>query len=65
MRLFTYLLVLTVITGFLSYNGVGTITETVKLTYACLALSTVVCALVGLSKRLSVQGRIPRANKDE
>jgi hypothetical protein len=66
MRVFTYLLfVLTVIAGFLSYKGIGTLTETVKLTYAYLALSTVACALISLTMRPAIQRRIPVSNDEQ
>ena len=66
MRVFTYLLfILTIIAGFLSYEGVGTLTETVKLTYAYLALSTVACALITLTMRPAMQRQIPISNSDE
>jgi hypothetical protein len=49
MRAFTLLLfVLTVITGCLAHYGVGALTETLKLTYAYLLLSTVACGLINL-----------------
>lgn len=60
MRVFTYLLfVLTLIAGFLSYKGVGNLTETVKLIYAYFALSTVACALISLTMRPAMQRRVP------
>lgn len=66
MRVFTYLLfILTVISGFLSYNGIGTLTETVKLTYAYLALSTVACALISITMRPAMQRRVPVNNNRE
>jgi hypothetical protein len=64
MRFVTSLLfVLTVIAGFLAYKGVGTLTETVKLTYAYLEWSTVACTLISLTMRPSVQHRTPIADK--
>jgi len=55
MRVFTILLfVLTIVAGFLSYYGIGNLTETVKLTYAYLALSTVASALITLTMRPAV-----------
>ena len=52
MRVFTLgLLILTIIAGFMSYYGVGSLTETIKLTYAYLALSTLACGLVTVSVR--------------
>jgi hypothetical protein len=52
MRSFTLgLLILTIIAGLLSYFGVGAFTETVKLTYAYLALSTLASGLISLTIR--------------
>lgn len=49
MRAFTLLLfVMTVIAGCLSYYGIGALTETLKLAYAYLLLSTVACGLLTL-----------------
>jgi hypothetical protein len=67
MRFFTlFLLILTVVAGYLSYHGLGTLTETVKLTYAYLALSTLASALIGLDmpretpRRVAEQAIEPR-----
>ena len=66
MRVFTYLLFfLTVIAGFLSYNGIGTLTETVKLTYAYLALSTVACVLISLTMRPAIQPQVTVTTEQE
>ncbi len=60
MRVFTFLLfVLTIVAGFLSYNGVGSLTETVKLTYAYLALLTVACTLISLTIRPAAPDGVP------
>lgn len=55
MRVFTFFLfILTIVAGCLSYKGLGDLTETLKLTYAYLALSTVACALITLTIRPQV-----------
>jgi hypothetical protein len=65
-RFLTYLLFfLTVAAGFFSYKGVGTLTETVKLTYAYLALLTLASALISLIMRPAIQRRVPASNEDE
>lgn len=52
MRVFTLgLLILTIIAGVISYYGVGSLTETIKLTYAYLALSTLACGLINVAMR--------------
>ncbi len=52
MRVVTLLLLfLTVVAGCLSYNGIGGLTETMKLAYAYLALSTLACGLIGATMR--------------
>lgn len=59
MRTFTVVLfVLTVIAGFLSYHGIGSLTDTVKLTYAYLALSTLASGLISLTMRPAVPHRV-------
>ena len=66
MRVFTYLLFfLTVIAGLLSYYGIGTLTETVKLTYAYLALSTVACVLISLTMRPAIQPQVTVTTEPE
>ncbi|MBV8897378.1 MAG: hypothetical protein JO051_12760 [Acidobacteriaceae bacterium] len=66
MRVFTYLLfVLTVVAGLLSYYGIGTLTETVKLTYAYLALSTVACVLISLTMRPAIQPQVTATTEQE
>ncbi len=58
MRTFTLLLfVLTVIAGCFAYYGIGDLTETMKLTYAYLLLSTMACGVIGVSMRPSPQRR--------
>jgi hypothetical protein len=60
MRAFTLLLfVLTVAAGCLAYYGVGVLTETFKLAYAYLLLSTVASAAVNVSTRPAALRRIP------
>lgn len=62
MRVFTLgLLILTVIAGFLSYNGAGSLTETIKLTYAYLALSTLACGFITLTVRPQLSRSVPAA----
>ena len=59
MRVFTLgLLILTIIAGVMSYYGVGTLTETIKLTYAYLALSTLACGLISVTVRRELPRRI-------
>ena len=59
MRVFTLgLLILTIIAGFMSYYGVGTLTDTVKLTYAYLALSTLACGFVTVTIRPETPRRV-------
>jgi hypothetical protein len=59
MRVFTLgLLILTIIAGFVSYHGLGSLTETMKLTYAYLALSTLACGLITLSIRPQLPRRV-------
>lgn len=65
MRVFTFLLfVLTIIAGCLSYNGMGTLTETVKLMYAYLALLTLACAAICLTMRPEAQRPASRQMAD-
>jgi hypothetical protein len=59
MRAFTVLLfALTIVSGCLSYYGIGGLTEIVKLTYAYLALSTVACGLICLTMRPAVPRQV-------
>ncbi len=63
MRTFTFLLfVLTLVAGFLSYYGIGAFTETVKLAYAYLALSTLASGFIALTMRPSVPNQIEARN---
>ena len=60
MRAFTLLLfVLTVVVGCLAYYGIGALTETLKLAYAYLLLSTVACGLINLTIRPATPRRVP------
>ena len=60
MRAFTLLLfVLTVAAGCLAYYGMGMLTETLKLAYAYLLLSTVASGLINVSMRRTAARRIP------
>jgi multidrug efflux pump subunit AcrB len=56
------LLLLTVVAGFLSYYGIGGLTDLMKLTYAYLALSTIASALVSLTMRPAVAPRVEARN---
>ena len=66
MRAFTLLLfVLTVIAGCLAYYGIGALTETLRLAYAYLLLSTVACGLINLSLRPVTPRPIPAQLQNE
>jgi hypothetical protein len=68
MRAFTLLLfVLTVVAGCLAYYGMGQLTETLKLAYAYLLLSTVASGIINISMRPTTPRRMPARvqNNDE
>ena len=65
MRVFTVLLlILTIVAGCLSYNGIGVFTETVKLTYAYLVLSTVASVFITLTMRPLIARPVPVTKRE-
>jgi hypothetical protein len=59
-----FLFFLTVAAGVVSHSGFGSSTDTVKLTYAYLALSTIVCALITVTMRPAMRANLPEQARD-
>ena len=65
MRAFTLLLfVFTIVAGCLAYYGMGALTETLKLVYAYLLLSTIASGVINLGMRPATPRRMPARVQD-
>jgi hypothetical protein len=59
-----FLFFLTVGAGVVSHSGFGSATDTVNLTYAYLALSTIVCAVITVTTRPAMRANLPEQSRD-